>query len=131
MTRTHRFFPIIAVAAGLLAAATVLSSCTRSSEQGTQAPAPSSEGASAAGNLAARGRAVYQSSCIACHNADPKKSGSLGPEVWGASLELLQRRILDAEYPAGYVPKRSTHVMQKMPQVQKDIPALHAYLNGQ
>jgi mono/diheme cytochrome c family protein len=79
--------------------------------------------------LVARGRTIYQSVCIACHNTDPKKAGALGPEVWGASLELLTARITKAEYPAGYTPKRTTHVMQPLPQVVKDIPAVQAYLN--
>ncbi len=80
-------------------------------------------------DLVARGRVVYQSNCIACHNPDPHKPGTLGPDVWGSSQELIEARVMRAQYPAGYSPKRQTHQMVPLPQLQADIPALHAYLN--
>lgn len=80
-------------------------------------------------SLASKGRAVYQSQCTACHNIDSKKPGSIGPEVWGSSKELLEARILRAEYPPGYTPKRPTRAMTALPHLANDIPALHAYLN--
>ena len=77
-----------------------------------------------------KGMAIYQATCTACHNSDPKKPGSLGPEVWGASLELLKKRIKEGAYPTGYTPKRSTKLMQPIPQLSnEDIQALHTYLN--
>jgi len=76
-----------------------------------------------------RGRAVYQANCIACHNSDPHKPGALGPDVFGSSKELLEARILHGEYPAGYKPKRTTQIMQPLPQVKNEIDSLHAYLN--
>ena len=78
---------------------------------------------------AQRGRAVYTASCTACHAADPTKDGALGPAVAGSSLELLEARILRAEYPPGYTPKRQGAVMAALPHLEDDIPALHAYLN--
>jgi mono/diheme cytochrome c family protein len=80
--------------------------------------------------LVDRGRVVYQSNCIACHNTDPKKPGTLGPEIWGSPLELVEARVMRAEYPPGYTPKRQTHQMVAIPQLKTDIPALHAYLNA-
>ena len=108
-------------AAVCFASAAVFLSCTRSGPP----PAPDSPSA-----LSARGKLVYQATCTACHSSDPTKAGSLGPEIWGSSLELLEARILRSEYPKGYTPKRNTHIMQPLPQVQKDIPALQAYLNS-
>ncbi len=78
--------------------------------------------------LVSQGRQVYLSSCIACHNADPAKDGALGPAVAGASLELLEARVLRGEYPGGYVPKRDTAAMVAMPFLEKQIPAIAAYL---
>ena len=101
-----------AVLTGLL----VSSGCTKSG-------GPSSD-------LAARGRVVYQSNCIACHNTDPRKPGTLGPDLWGSSQELVESRVMRGEYPPGYAPKRQTHQMVPLPQLQADIPALHAYLNS-
>lgn len=80
--------------------------------------------------LIARGKTVYKTQCIACHNADPAKPGSLGPEVQGSSRELLEARILRAEYPHGYQPKRGTHAMAAMPHLKSELDALHAFLNS-
>ncbi len=66
--------------------------------------------------------------CISCHNADPTKPGSIGPEVQGASVELLRERIMNAAYPAGYQPKRKTTVMPKQPQLVSEVEALAAFL---
>ncbi len=85
---------------------------------------------SAGGDLVARGRVVYQSNCIACHNTDPHKPGTLGPDLWGSSQELIEGRVMRGEYPSGYTPKRQTHTMVPIPQLKADIPALHAYLNS-
>ena len=89
----------------------------------TKTGAPSSE-------LVARGRIVYQANCIACHHTDPKRAGTLGPEIFGSSLELLETRVLSAEYPSGYAPKRQTHQMVPIPQLKADLPALQAFLNA-
>jgi mono/diheme cytochrome c family protein len=80
--------------------------------------------------LIARGKSVYQTNCIACHNSNPKLMGALGPEIANSSLELLEDRVLRVEYPKDYKPKRTTHVMQPLPQLKEDIPALSAYLNS-
>ena len=79
---------------------------------------------------AEKGRTLYSLHCTACHNPDPSRDGSLGPAVKGASLELLQARIVHGTYPPGYAPKRSTQVMQKLPLQPEEIQALHAFLNG-
>ena len=77
---------------------------------------------------AEHGRQVYQSNCTACHNPDPTQPGSLGPELKGSSRELLEARILRAEYPPGYVPKRETQIMQALPTLKDDVPAIAEYL---
>lgn len=77
-----------------------------------------------------RGKSVYQAQCIACHHANPKLEGALGPAVAGTSLKLLEARILRAEYPTGYKPKRNTKQMVALPHLKNDIFALHAYLNA-
>ena len=75
-----------------------------------------------------RGRVVYLSNCIACHNSDPHKDGSLGPAVAGSTQELLEARVLKGTYPEGYQPKRPSKVMQPLPHLSADIPALFQYL---
>ena len=77
---------------------------------------------------AQRGRAIWAVHCTACHAADPKLPGSLGPEVAGASKSLLEARVLRAAYPEGYTPKRDTTLMQPMPHLAADIDDLEAFL---
>lgn len=78
----------------------------------------------------AAGRKVYNANCIACHGMDPTKDGALGPAVSGASLELIEARVLRAAYPEGYVPKRSSRVMVALPHLEPKLPELAAYLDS-
>ena len=92
--------------------------------------APSAAPPGAQDEIAA-GREVYLGNCIACHNPDPKLDGSLGPAIAGASAELVEARVLRAEYPPGYTPKRDTRSMVAMPFLEPRLPALIAYLESQ
>jgi len=82
-------------------------------------------------DLVSRGRAIYQTNCTACHNANPHQAGSLGPDVYGSSKSLLEARILRADYPPDYKAKRMTHVMNPLPHLKNEIEAIHAFLNAQ
>lgn len=81
-------------------------------------------------SLESRGKAVFISNCIACHNPNPRLDGSIGPAIAGSSLDLINHRVLTRDYPPGYKPKRSSEVMPDFPQLKPDVPALHAYLNS-
>ncbi len=76
------------------------------------------------------GRSVYNANCIACHSLDPTKDGALGPAVAGASLGLLEARVIRAEYPEAYEPKRATRVMVALPHLETRLPELAAYLES-
>lgn len=78
--------------------------------------------------LAAEGKQVYSTNCTACHNTDPAEPGALGPPIAGSSETLLTAKVLHNEYPPGYTPKRQTHAMIPLPQLEPKIPALAAYL---
>ncbi|MBW2243226.1 MAG: hypothetical protein JRH01_14665 [Deltaproteobacteria bacterium] len=78
--------------------------------------------------LARRGQAIFESVCTACHARDPSQPGPVGPEVAGASLELLRAKVLHNEYPPGHVPKRDTQAMVPLPHLETDLPAIEAYL---
>ena len=80
--------------------------------------------------LVEAGRSVYNANCIACHGIDPTRDGALGPAVSGSSLELLEARILRAEYPPGYEPKRPSRVMVALPHLESKLPELAAYLQS-
>lgn len=76
------------------------------------------------------GRALFMAHCISCHNVDPSRDGSLGPAIKGSPLELVQARVLRGEYPAGYVPKRNTRIMVKLPLTEEDVAKIHKFLNA-
>lgn len=79
--------------------------------------------------LEKQGQLVYVTNCLSCHNSDPTKPGSLGPDIAGTSIEILTIKIKGLPFPSTYVPKRTTHMMPALPFVEKDIPAIHAYLS--
>ncbi|HVH07454.1 MAG TPA: c-type cytochrome [Myxococcota bacterium] len=75
-----------------------------------------------------RGRTVYMSICTACHNADPKLDGAVGPANAGASRELVEAKVLRGQYPPGYTPKRPSNVMPPLPHLAGSIDDLTAFL---
>ena len=75
-----------------------------------------------------RGRRVYMANCIVCHNPDPTKPGAAGPEVAGASRELLEARVVHGTYPPGYTPKRSTKAMVPLPYLAPRLDDVAAFL---
>jgi len=77
---------------------------------------------------AERGRQIYLSQCVSCHGPDPAQAGPIGPQIKGASKELLEAKVVSGTYPAGYTPKRPTRVMLPLPALAPDIPALADYL---
>lgn len=79
-------------------------------------------------SLAEQGRKLYQANCIACHNPDPARDGPLGPAVACSSAELLEARLMRAEYPPGYQSKRDSKLMPAQPYLRRDLPGLAAFL---
>jgi len=77
-----------------------------------------------------KGKVVYNANCVSCHNNDPKKQGSIDPQIYGSSKELLSKKINYGKYPKNYRPKRSKKVMPLMPHLDKEIKNLDAFLNA-
>jgi mono/diheme cytochrome c family protein len=93
------------------------------------AAACSSGGEAQLSPAAQRGRAVYMNVCVACHNADPREDGTIGPNLVGTSRELLEWRVTKGQYPPGYVGKRTTHVMPAFPQLAGQVDDLYAFIS--
>lgn len=74
------------------------------------------------------GKTLYQSKCVRCHNADPSKKGSIGPDIADASLELITVRTQKRGYPAGYTPKRKSKIMPVIKLTEAELKALHGYI---
>ena len=77
-----------------------------------------------------KGRMVYFANCVSCHNYNPKKPGSIGPEVFGVSIDVLTQKIVSGKYPENYRPKRKSKIMPPMPHLNKEILNLHAFINS-
>ena len=77
-----------------------------------------------------RGRAIYLSRCVVCHNQNPNLAGVKGPPIAGSSRDLIEGRVLRLQYPAGYTPKRKTHAMKAMPELARSIDDLAAFLQS-
>jgi mono/diheme cytochrome c family protein len=75
-----------------------------------------------------KGKSIYFSTCIACHNSNPEKDGSVGPAIKGSTLALLKERIHNSSYPPGYKPKRTTKLMPKLPLTDEQISYVEAFL---
>ena len=81
-----------------------------------------------------RGKTIYLSTCIKCHNKDPNIKGAIGPEIVDAPLEIMQHKVATGRYPdilpEGFIPKRKTKQMTKFPNLLKDVPSIHAYVQS-
>ncbi|WP_367898186.1 cytochrome c [Leptospira sp. WS58.C1] len=73
------------------------------------------------------GRGLYMANCIACHNANPKIDGAVGPSVANSSYELLEARMR-GEYPPGYVPKRQSTAMTRFNFTEAQLKSLEEFL---
>ena len=88
----------------------------------------SGEQASGLDASAARGKTVYENVCTACHHRDPRQAGALGPQLAGASLEVIEAKVLRNEYPPGYAPKRPGASMPKYEYLAPNLGDIAAYL---
>ncbi len=81
-----------------------------------------------------KGKRLYLSNCIQCHNKDPNLKGSLGPEMVDAPLSVMTSKVMTGAYPAvlpaGFVPKRKSKAMKKIPKLQNDIPAIYEWVQS-
>ena len=77
-----------------------------------------------------KGKVVYNANCVSCQNNDPKKQGSIDPQIYDSSKELLSKKINYGKYPKNYRPKRSGGAMPIIPNLDKGITNLHAFLNA-
>lgn len=79
---------------------------------------------------ASEGKRIYLSRCAACHNVNPTKVGSIGPDIANSSLELITAKTQKREYPKGYKPKRKTKIMPKIPLSETQLKSLHEYIQS-
>ncbi len=118
------------VSLNLACGALLLSSCTAKNKNSDEVSTPETVVQDAVQKAVQKGKNIYQSQCISCHNSDPSKVGAIGPKLAGSSLELLEKKLFLGVYPDGYQPQRKTGQMPLFPHLKSDIRALHEYLNS-
>ena len=77
-----------------------------------------------------RGQTVYRQVCISCHNIDPRKTGSLAPEIAGSDLEVVRSMIMTGKPPKGVKPKWPDKEMAPLPNLEDKIPDIYEYLSS-
>lgn len=81
-------------------------------------------------SLEVKGKNIFIENCLNCHNPNIARPETIGPNIAGSSIEVVTARVLRAQYPEHYLFKRKSHLMPAFPQLEKDIPAIHAYVNS-
>jgi mono/diheme cytochrome c family protein len=66
------------------------------------------------------GKQLYTKNCIRCHNANPTKPGSIGPELFTTPYNVFHGKITQGVYPPEYTPKRKTKIMPKFKLLTKE-----------
>ncbi|MBI4083917.1 MAG: c-type cytochrome [Candidatus Lambdaproteobacteria bacterium] len=94
----------------------------------TVASAPATAPAAMDQGDAGRGKEIYLANCAPCHGPDPAQDGPVGPRIRGANPDLVAARVLRAAYPPGHTPLRDTKLMPPMPQLEREVPHLAAFL---
>jgi mono/diheme cytochrome c family protein len=79
---------------------------------------------------ASEGRKIFLTRCASCHNQNPTKPGSIGPDIADSSLELVTLKTQKREYPKGYIPKRKTRIMPRIPLNETQIKSVHEYIRS-
>lgn len=76
-----------------------------------------------------KGKSVYQAHCTGCHNTNPKLQGAIGPDLYGSSRELLEKKVIFGLYPNNYKPKRQSNIMPQFPYLKDYLSEIERYLN--
>lgn len=79
-----------------------------------------------------KGKRLYLSNCIQCHNRSPDLKGSVGPEIVDAPLEVMTVKVVTGKYPEklppGFIPKRKTKAMRAFPRLKDNVPDIWQYV---
>lgn len=59
------------------------------------------------------GKRLYIQRCTGCHNTNPSKAGSIGPDLYTTPREVFLSKVPKGTYPPGYKPKRTSKAMPK------------------
>jgi mono/diheme cytochrome c family protein len=76
------------------------------------------------------GKRLYVLNCVRCHNADPTKAGTIGPELYTTPDTVFATKVPEGKYPSGYTPKRRTKIMPKFPHLTNKTDLIYNYIRS-
>jgi mono/diheme cytochrome c family protein len=76
------------------------------------------------------GKRLYVLYCVSCHNSQPSKPGSMGPELITTPSDVFRTKVPYGTYPSGYKPKRHTKAMQKFPSLTTKTDLIYNYIRS-
>ena len=77
-----------------------------------------------------KGKKVYQSQCVKCHNTNPSKIGILAPDIAGSSLQTIESMLLNGRPPEGQTPKWTHVEMDPLPHLIEEAPYIFEYIDS-
>lgn len=80
--------------------------------------------------LRQEGKRLYIANCVRCHNVNPTKVGSVGPELFTTPLEVFRTKVPKGLYPSGYTPKRRSKVMPKFSSLTNTVDFIYDYVRS-
>lgn len=76
------------------------------------------------------GQIIYKTVCSKCHNVNPTKQGSIGPELFTTPKEVFKTKVITGTYPTSYTPKRKTRIMPKFKNLTNKIDSIYKYIRS-
>lgn len=76
------------------------------------------------------GKRIYIINCTRCHNVDPSKAGSVGPDITTTPLDAFTSKVSQGTYPSGYTPKRRSKNMPTFLELTNKIDVLYDYVRS-
>lgn len=76
------------------------------------------------------GKRVYILNCVRCHNSNPNKPGTIGPDLVTTPLEVFRTKVPHGTYPLGYVTKRRTKIMPRFLHLTNRVDQVYKYIQS-
>jgi mono/diheme cytochrome c family protein len=76
------------------------------------------------------GKRLYVLYCVSCHNSQPSKPGSIGPELITTPSDVFRTKVPYGTYPSWYKSKRRTKAMPRFPSLKDKTDLIYKYIHS-